>query len=179
MAKQFKGAHMSNLTGLRRLVPAAGLCLAAALPALEPPATTVEFAPAVMAKMQDYGEDQRAPLADAILAAVAREAGRTRAMSGLEITVTVEDVAPTRPTRAQLAANPAISVTHSKSLGGAQLRAEVRDAHHTVLTVVEHSYFAPTLGLGSPSFNPWGDADRAIDQFAVKLAAACRDLPRG
>ena len=169
---------MTTMTQIRRLTLAAGMLCAAALAALEPPATTVEFAPAVAAKMQDYGEDQRAPLANAILKAVAREAGKTPAMSGLEIAVTVEDVAPTRPTPAQLAANPSISVTHSKSLGGAQLRAEVRDAHHKVLTVVEHSYFAPTLALGSSAFDPWADAGRAIDQFAVKLAEACRDLPR-
>jgi len=169
---------MTTMRRMWRLALAAGMLCAAALVALEPPATTVEFAPAVRAKMQDYGEDQRAPLAAAILKAVAREAGRTPAMSGLEIAVTVEDVAPTRPTPAQLAANPSISVTHSKSLGGAQLKAEVRDAHHKLLTVVEHSYFAPTLALGSPAFDPWADAGRAIDQFARKLAVACRDAPR-
>jgi hypothetical protein len=157
-----------------RLALTAGLLCGGALAALEPPATTVEFAPAAAAKMQDYGQDQRAPLERAILAAVAREAGRTPAMSGLEIAVTVEDVAPTRATPAQLAATPSISVTRSKSLGGAQLKGEVRDAQHNVLTVVEHSYFPPTIALGSPAFDPWADADRAIDQFAAKLAAACR-----
>ena len=169
---------MTGLTLMRRLTLAAGILCTGALAALEPPVTTVEFAPAAAAQMRDYGEDQRAPLEDAILKAVAREAGKTPAMSGLEIAVTLEDVAPTRATPAQLAAIPSMSVTHSKSLGGAQLKAEVRDAHHKVLAVVEHSYFPTTIALGSPAFDPWADADRAIDQFAVKLAATCRDLPR-
>lgn len=167
---------MTIIKQVRRLALAAGLLYAGALAAGVAPATTVEFAPAVAAKMHDYGESQRVPLERAILKAVAREGGKTPAMSGLEIAVTVEDVAPTRPTPAQLAATPSMSVTHSKSLGGAQLRAEVRDANHKVLTTVTHGYFPPTIALGSPAFDPWADADRAIDQFAVKLAAACREL---
>jgi len=161
-----------------RLALAAGLLLAGALPAAPPPPTTVELVPAVAAKMQSYGEDQRALLQQAILAAVAREAARTPAMAGLEIAVTIEDVTPTRPTPAQLAADPAASATHSKFLGGAQLRGEVRDASHHPLAVVNHGYSARTLALGSSSLDPWADARLAIDQFAVKLAAACRDLPR-
>jgi hypothetical protein len=168
---------MADRVWLRRCALAGGLLLAAAL-SLAGPATTVGFAPAVLVKMRGYGDDQREVLQQAIVAAVAREAGRTRAMAALEIAVTVEDVAPTRPTPAQLAADPGMSPTLSKSLGGAQLRAEVRDADHHPLTVVNHSYFAPTLELGSRAFDPWADARLSIDQFAVKLAAACRALPR-
>ena len=167
----------------RRLALAGGLLLAAALPAAAlraaaPPATTVAFAPAVASRMQSYGEEQRVTLERAIVAAVDRVAAGTPAMTGLEIAVTVEDVAPTHLTPAQLAADPAASAVHNKSLGGAQLSAEVRDASHHVLTVVHHSYFARTLALGSSSLDPWADARLAIDQFAVKLAAACRALPR-
>jgi hypothetical protein len=169
---------MINMQWLRRGAAAAGLSLAGALSAASPPATTVTFTPAVTAKMQTYGEDQRATLEAAILAAVAREASRTPAMAGLEIAVTIEDVAPTHPTPAQLAGDPAMSATGSKFLGGAQLSAEVRDAGHQALAVVHHSYFARTLALGSSSLDPWADARLAIDEFAVKVAAACRGLPR-
>ena len=169
------------MTGLRsamQLTLAAGVLLAGALAAGEPPATTVEFAPAVVAKMQSYGEDQRARLESAIVAAVERETAKVPAATGLQIAVTVEDVAPTRPTREQLAADPAVSDVQTKFIGGAALSAELRDASHHVLRTVSHDYFAPTLWLGSSSFDPWADARLAIDQFAVKVAAACRDLPR-
>jgi hypothetical protein len=37
---------------------------------------------------------------------------------------------------------------------------------------------AATLRLGSASLDPWADARLAIDEFAARLAVACRDLPR-
>ncbi len=169
---------MTDMPWARRLALAGGLLLAGTLAAAAPPATTVGFAPAVVAKLQSYGEDQRATLKEAILAAVGRAAATTPAMAGLEIAVTVEDVTPTHLTPAQLAADPAASAVHNKFLGGAQLTAEVRDANHRVVTAVHHSYFARTLELGSSSLDPWADARLAIDQLAVKLAAACRALPR-
>jgi len=160
-----------------RLILAAGLLLGGPLSAGEPPATTIEFAPAAAAKMQDYGENERATLEAAIRAAVAREAAKTPAMAGLQIAVTVVDVAPTHPTREQLANNPAASPVLTKFIGGAELAGEVRDANQHVVATVTHSYFARSLELGSSSIDPWGDARRAIDQFALKLAAACRDVP--
>ena len=170
---------MQSMRWVRSWVFAAALVLGGASAAASPPAATVEFAPALAAKMQGYGEDQRAPLEQAILAAVARGGAGCPAMAGLEIAVTVEDAAPTHPTPAQLAADPAMSPTLSKSLGGARLRGELRDASHHVRAEVRHEYFAPTLGLGSSSLDPWADARLAIDQFGVKLTAACRALPRG
>jgi hypothetical protein len=169
---------MTSMMGVRSLALATGLLLAAALPAAEPPVTTIEFSPAVEAKLHSYGEDQRTLLQNAILVAVGRAAATSPAMAGREIAVRVEDVTPTHPTPAQLAADPAMSAARSKFLGGAQLTAEVRDANHHVLTVVNHSYFAYTLELGSSSLDPWADARLAIDQFGVKLAAACRGLLR-
>ncbi|HWW32015.1 MAG TPA: hypothetical protein VNY70_01485 [Steroidobacteraceae bacterium] len=170
---------MHSMRWARSWVFAAALALGAASSAASPPAATVEFAPAVAAKMQGYGEDQRAPLEKAVLAAVAYGSAKCPAVAGLEIAVTVEDAAPTHPTPAQLAAEPALSPTRSKYLGGARLRGEVRDASHHVLAEVQHEYFAPTLGLGSSSLDPWADARLAIDQFGFKLTAACRALPRG
>ena len=170
---------MQSMRWVRSWVFPLALALGGASVAASPPAATVEFAPAVAAKMQSYGEDQRALLEKAILAAVAQGGASCPAVVNLEIAVTVEDAAPTHPTPAQLAADPAMSPTLSKSLGGARLRGELRDASHHVLAEVRHEYFAPTLGLGSSSLDPWADARLAIDQFAVKLTAACRALPPG
>jgi len=169
------------MTGLMRAIrPALAGCLllAGALPAAEPPRITIEFAPAAAEKMQTFGEEERATLEAAIRTALRRETAKAPAAAGVEIAVTVEDLAPTHPTRAQLAANPAASAAQTKFLGGAALTAELRDANHHVLRSVKHDYSARTLGLGSSSLDPWADARLAIDQFAVKVAAAYRDLPR-
>ena len=163
---------------LRPLMCVAGLLLAASLSAAAPPAVSVAFAPSVAAKWPVYGAKESQVLEDAIVAAVTRAGACQREGGDLGITVTVEEVAPTHPTVAQRAANPSLSPTLSKSLGGAQLTAEVRDQHGRVLTVVKYDHYPPTLGLGSSSLDPWADARLAIDGFAVKLAAVCRGLPR-
>jgi hypothetical protein len=169
---------MTGLMRAMRLVLGAMLLLAGALPAAEPPQITIELAPAAAEKMHTFGEEERAMLQAAIRAALERETAKVPAAAGVQIAVTVEDLAPTHPTRAQLAADPAASAAQTKFLGGAALSAELRDANDHVLKAVNHDYSARTLGLGSSSLDPWADARLAIDQFAVKVAAACRDLPR-
>ena len=151
--------------------------LASVVRAGQPPAT-VAFAPAVADRMAVYGEGERATLESAIDTALARATRAAPLPAGLTIQVTIEELAPSHPTREQLMANPAVDPIRSHSLGGAQLAGAVRDASGHVLTTVTHRYFAPTLGLGSASKDPWADARLAIDQFALKLAAACRDLKR-
>jgi len=153
------------------------LLLAAALPAAELAVTAIDFAPAVNAKLADYGEAEAATLGEAIRSALARPSACSTVPAGTAVTVTVEDLAPTRLTRKQLADNPSLDVLRSKSLGGAELKGEVHDAQRRLLATVSYRYFAPTLPLGSPSRDPWADARLAIDGFAGKLADACRKLP--
>ncbi len=90
--------------------------------------------------------------------------------------MTVRDITPTHPTRKQLADDPAVDLTQTKFIGGAELAGEVRDANRQRLATVTYRHFPQTLALGSASPDPWADARLAIDQFAVKLAAACHDL---
>jgi hypothetical protein len=142
------------------------------------PATSVEFAPRAHAQLQRYGDDEAGVLRAAILAAVSRETGRVRFARALTVTVIVQDVAPTRPTRKELQDDPALDAVNSKFQGGAELTGYVRDADQRVVARVSYRRFAPTLELGSASFEPWADARLAIDEFAVRLAAACRNLPR-
>jgi hypothetical protein len=153
------------------------LLLAAALPAAELAVTGIDFAPAVNAKWADYGEAEAATLRKAIRTAVAREKECGAVPTVVGVNVTVEDLAPTRLTRKQLADNPSLDVLRSKSLGGAALKGELLDAQQHVLTTVSYRYFAPTITVGSPSLDPWADARLAIDGFAGKLADACRRLP--
>jgi hypothetical protein len=156
---------------------AVALLSAAALAAAELAVTGIDFAPAVNARLEDYGEAEAATLREAIRTALARERECAGVPSGTGITVTVEDLAPTRLTRKQLADNPSLDAVRSKSLGGAELKGEVRDAQQRLLATVSYRYFAPTLPLGSVSIDPWADARLAIDGFAGKLADACRKLP--
>ena len=157
---------------------AAALLLARGLPAEQLAVTGIDFAAAVNAKWPEYGEAEAATLRKAIRAAVAGEKACSAVPTGVGINVTVEDLAPSRLTRQQLADNPSLDVVHSKSLGGAELKGEVLDAQQRLLTSVSYRYFAPTITVGSVARDPWADARLAIDGFAGKLASVCRNLPQ-
>jgi hypothetical protein len=168
---------MPFLLDLGRISIAAGLLLAPLVLAAELSAITVDFAPPLTAKLQRYGAAETAALRAAILAAVARETGRVAMPAGLAVTVMVQDLAPTHPTAKQVSDDPAVDPVRTQYLGGAELIGYVRDAKQHVVAVVTYRHFAPTLVQGSASLDPWADARLAIDQFAAKLAAACRALP--
>ncbi|HYX75485.1 MAG TPA: hypothetical protein VE819_12445 [Steroidobacteraceae bacterium] len=138
--------------------------------------TRVDFAPAVTAKLQDYGESEGATVRDAIVRALAR-ASQPQVPPGLSVGVTVLDLAPSRLTRKQLNDDSSLDVVSSKSLGGAELEGEVRDAQQHLLMTVSYRYFAPDITAGSPAHDPWADARVAIPGFAAKLTAAVRGLP--
>jgi len=169
---------MPSLLHLGRISIAAGLLLAPVLLAGKLSAIAIDFPPRLTAKLQRYGTDETAALRAAILAAVARETGRVATPDGLAVAVIVQDVAPTHPTRRQVSDDPAVDAARTKYLGGAELTGYVRDANQHVVATVSYRHFAPTLVEGSASLDPWADARLAIDRFAAKLAAACRDLPR-
>jgi hypothetical protein len=177
---------MRGLFHLRRsggLGLVAGLVLAPVLSAAPSgaalPAAIVDFAPAVAASLRDrYGTDETAVLRSAIVTAVSRETEGVAVAPGLTVTVTVRDITPTHPTRRQLADDPALDATRTRFIGGADLGGEVRDAQGRVVVSVMSRYYPATVGLGSASLDPWADARLAIDQFAVKLAAALRRISR-
>ena len=168
---------MPPLLRVGRITIVVGLLLARVLLAGELSATTVEFAPRVTTKLQRYGADEAAALRSAILAALARETGRVAMPANLVATVMVQDLTPTHPTRNQVSDDPAVDAVRTKYLGGAELTGYVRDANQRVVATVTYRHFAPTLVQGSASLDPWADTRLAIDQFAARLAAACRDLP--
>lgn len=159
-----------------RALCAAALLLAPLLAAAELDVRQVDFAPAVSAKLQEYGEAEGAAVRDAIVAAVVHASRQGAVPAGLSVTVTVLDLAPSRLTRKQLNDNPSLDLVHSKSLGGAELKADVRDGQQRLLKTVSYRYFAPDITAGSPARDPWADARVAIDGFAQKLTSACRDL---
>jgi hypothetical protein len=168
---------LPSLLHIGRILIAAGLLLTPGLLAGELSAVTIDFAPRVTTKLQRYGANETAALRAAIVAALARETGRVATPAGLAVTVMVQDIAPTHPTAKQVSDDPALDAVRTKYLGGAELIGSVRDANQQVLATVTYRHFAPTLLQGSASLDPWADARLAIDQFAAKLTAACRDLP--
>lgn len=171
---------MSPLLQTARIWIASGLLLGSLSLAGQGPSITVDFAPRVSGELKRYGDEEGKVLRTAILTAVSRKLRRVAAAapSGLAITVVVQDVAPTHPTRQQLADDPATDVARTKFIGGAELAGSVRDAGGRVLATVHYRHFPPNLELGSASVDPWADARLAIDQFASKLAVACSKLPR-
>lgn len=168
---------MPSLLHIGRISIAAALLLAPLVLAGELAAITIDFAPPVTTRLQRYGADEAAALRAAILAALARETGRVATPANLAVTVMVQDLAATHPTAKQVSDDPALDAVRTRYLGGAGLIGYVRDAKQHVVAVVTYRHFAPTLVEGSASLDPWADARLAIDQFAAKLAAACRDLP--
>jgi hypothetical protein len=166
------------------IAAATALLLAPVLPAaqtaapVQPIATAVDFAPAAAANLQRYGEAERVTLQSAIVSAVSHERSCSAVAAGIAVTVTVDSVAPSRPTMKLLSDDPSLDVVRTRYLGGAELSGEVRDASQRVVATVSYRYFPQTLALGSVSRDPWADARLAIDGFADKLAAACRDLSR-
>jgi len=145
--------------------------------AMAAPAVTVSFAPPVARALAAvYGNEERAPLAEAVLQTMRRAAAHLP--PGSSIQVTFDELAPTRLTRRQLDADPSIDPVRSKLLGGAGLRAVVRDPHDRVLTQVAYRYFPPTLHQGSLQRDSWADARLAIEGLGSRLSAACAALPR-
>jgi hypothetical protein len=150
---------------------------AAALHAAEPTPVTVNFSAPVQVKLGRYGKEEGAVLQARIEAAVASACDKGKVPVGVTLAVTVLDVVPTHATREQLNADPALDPVSTRYLGGADLTGSLRDSKSEVLATVKHRYFPASLKWRSRSFDPWADANIAIEQFADKIGAACRRLP--
>jgi hypothetical protein len=139
---------------------------------------TVDFDPGVTTILQrTYGAKEAGVLRSDILAAVAKEESRAPLPEGLTLKVTVRKVMPTHPTMKQQLDDPSLSPARTRYLGGADLVGELRDSKQQVLANVSYRNFADVLPAGSPSLDPWADAQQTIDTFAAKLAAAWGKLP--
>jgi hypothetical protein len=158
------------------------VCLTGALLVLTtalaaPPAATVSYAPAVQQQLQDrYGAAEGDLLRADIRAAISRQLGKLALPPGTAVSVTVTDLAPTRPTRRQQSDDPTLDPVLTQYLGGAELHGVVRDAAGQALRTVQYRYFAPDLRAGSVARDPWADARLAVEGFAARLAAACKTL---
>lgn len=154
------------------------LALANAYGAATPIQAQVAFSPPAEAKFERYGKSEELVLEGRILEAVTK-ACQEHLPLGASISVIVEDVAPTYPTREQLSGSPALDPVKTHYLGGATLTGHLLGDQGQVLKTVKSRYYPPSIEWRSYAYDPWSDADKAIEQFADQLGAACRNIAPG
>jgi hypothetical protein len=137
----------------------------------------ISFSPEFEAELNDEigvreGDILRRDAERAVAAALARR-GVALDGAGGTIEIVIVDATPNRPTLEQLSDEPGLDYMRSISIGGAELRAVLRDAEGNVLTEVEHRSYNHSITDAS-NFSPttWSEARRAIRRFANKVADA-------
>lgn len=152
-----------------------------ALPAgAEPVALApAQFSSAFQVKLEeDLGVREAAVLQRAVDTALTRalrhEGAEVGAGAPITVETTIEDARESRPTFQQLSDQPSLSYAGSRSTGGAELVGVIRAADGRELARVEHRYYESMLEWSSP--DDWGDARRAFNQFARKVAVAYRSV---
>jgi hypothetical protein len=110
-------------------------------------------------------EDQVAALRTAVERALAGPDG----LDGRRVNLVLTDLKPNRPTMAQAAARPGLSVIDSISIGGAAIEGEVIAADGSRRPVSFHRYSTNLRDVYN--FTTWQDARLAFDAFARNLAA--------
>lgn len=163
-----------------RLIPAfCGLAaLAFAQSAAGVTVAPVSFSPEFETELHEEfgvreGEVLRENVEQSIAAALARR-GVAVDSGGGTIEVVIVDADPNRPTWQQLRDEPSLDYLRSFSIGGAELRAVLRDSEGNVLTEVEHRNYNSSISEfhGMPPGATWSEARRAIHRFANKVADA-------
>jgi hypothetical protein len=156
-----------------RFLLASAAALAFASPALAQ-TTPVSFSPEFQEALEDdLGAREGEYLRENVIQAINAElAARGAAGAASNINVTIVDAEPNRPTMQQMFDRPSLDM-RSISIGGAELRAELPSGE-----VVMHRRFNHSLADVTGAATTWGEARRAIRQFAVKVADAYVASPR-
>ena len=122
------------------------------------------------------GDSEGAVLQHSITRAVSRALRNAGAdvteNAGVRIETTIVDAAPNHPTIKQVGDKPGLDMFNSVSIGGAHLSGVIRGADGQVLAEIDNSRYSWTLDDVLPGSWIWTDADRSIDQYARKVAAA-------
>ncbi len=156
------------------LLGAAALAFASAASA-QVSLAPISFSPEFQESLDDElgareGDVLRAAVTDAVQAALARH-GVSVGGGGLVVEISIIDADPNRPTMQQLIDEPILDATGSVSIGGAELRAVLRDNGAVVGEVTHRRYNHSLADLSGPA-STWTEARRAIRQFAEKVADA-------
>ena len=134
-----------------------------------------KFSPAFQTKLERTlgvreGAYLQAVLERRLTRALAEQGGEAAAAGAITIETTIVDARANRLTFEQLSRNVSLDYLGSISTGGAELTAVLRSADGREISRVEHRYYQNDLR--NVSLSDWGDAERAIDQFARKVARA-------
>lgn len=137
--------------------------------------TPVGFSPEFQTALdEDFGV-REGPILTASVERAVREAIAARNVApGVSITVdiTIVDADPNRPTFQQLIDEPGLDANRSFSRGGAELQAVLRGPDGAELgRVVHRRYDYDIFEIGAAA-STWTGANRAIRQFANKVADA-------
>lgn len=148
---------------------------AAEIVTISPVGYSAEFA----AKLHDDLGEREGPILQrtvdrALRAALAREGADFGPSGPITVETVISDARANRPTFAQLSARPGLSYSGSLSTGGAALTAVLRAADGRELARVDHHFYEGQLEWAS--LDDWGDARRAINQFAREVALRYRAL---
>lgn len=171
----FMRTHAKVLAGLLLAGLCAGLPANAAAVRLAP----ATLGPALQAALRDrYGVAEGPVLQAAVAGSLGRElkaAGATLDDSAApRIEVSIEDAAPTHPTRYQIEQTPSLDALRSVSRGGARLRAVLRNADGKEVDHLDYADYAMSLDQVSPSGNAWADARVTIRRFSAQVARLWR-----
>lgn len=154
------------------LIGATALSIAPA--ALAQPATTIAYSPEFQTTLQDdLGVREGEALQRYIHRAIDREfVRRGLASTAASVDITIVDADPNRPTMEQLGDTPGLDMLLSISIGGAELRGVVHRADGSTAEVTHRRYDYAIDDVGLEAAGTWTSAERAIRQFAVKVADA-------
>lgn len=154
---------------------AGALCIAAPASAGSLKIEPIGFSPALQTKLErTLGEREGVHLQRMVARALDRALEDTPSGAPVRIEVTIVDAQANRPTFRQLADNVSLDYSGSFGIGGAALTAILRDADGREIGQIAHRYYGHDIELAA--YGPdWADAQRAIDQFARKVARAYRE----
>ncbi|MBU6372030.1 MAG: hypothetical protein KJS97_04820 [Alphaproteobacteria bacterium] len=150
----------------------------AAAPAFAAPVTvgTITYS-ADFQKMLEkkYGQREGEKLSADVRRYIERAVAGASAPTATRVDVEIVDAKPNRPTMKQMTDIPGLSM-ESIGIGGAALRATLRDASGAELRTVSYSWYESDI-RDVMAASTWSDANRAIRWFSAQVKEAATGAP--
>lgn len=159
------------------LAGAVTLAFASAASATEVSLSPISYSPQFQTALTDNygpseGEFLQRDLRQAVERALARRGVSVAQGAPISIELSILDAKPNSPTLHQASHRLGLDVMRSISVGGAALQAVLRDGSGNVISTVSHRRFNNSLEEVFGPVSTWDEAERAIGQFADKVADA-------
>tara|TARA_R110002073_G_scaffold335895_1_gene529418 strand:- start:1828 stop:2361 length:534 start_codon:yes stop_codon:yes gene_type:complete len=144
----------------------AGAALAAEPVSIAP----IQIGDALAAKADEIGEREFDRLSEILRGDLERELAGHLGENGAVLHVTILDADPNRPTMAEMAATPGLSM-ESFSIGGASLAAELVTSSGATLQSYSYAWHSHSINNAAYA-GTWSDARRTFDRFAAEIGAS-------